>query len=218
MKPLILINFKTYSESAGIKALKLAQEIAKVKSKKYQIGIAPSLLSIKEVAKKVKIQVFSQHADPVFLGAHTGSVSVEELKKIKVIGTILNHSERKLKFRYLKEIVKDCKKEKLKTIVCASSIWEVKKVAQLQPDYLAYEPRKLIGGKISVTEAKPKIIIRAVEAVKYLSPKTKLLCGAGIHSRQDLGQALLSGAEGVLIAHAVVKARNPKKFLEGLLD
>ena len=52
MKPLILINFKTYKESYGNKALELAKKIAKVKKNKYQIAVAPSLLTIKEIAKK----------------------------------------------------------------------------------------------------------------------------------------------------------------------
>ena len=217
MKPLILINFKTYKESYGNKALELSKKIAKVKRAKYQIGIAPSLLTIKEIAQKTNLTIFSQHTDLADLGAHTGRIPANELKAINVKGTILNHSERKIPLKFLKEIVEICKKKNITTVVCASTLSEIKKVALFHPNYIAYEPKEFIGGNISVTEAKPEIIVRAVEAVKYLSPKTKVLCGAGIHSKEDLGHALVLGTEGVLIGHAVSKAKDPKKFLEEML-
>jgi triosephosphate isomerase (TIM) len=216
-KPLVLINFKTYKETYGDKALELAKKIAKVKKTKYNLAIAPSLLTIKEIAQKTNLTVFSQHTDQIDLGANTGRIPVEELKSMGVKGTILNHSERKIPLKFLKEIVQKCKNKKLITVVCASTISEVKKVSQLHPDYIAYEPKELIGTNISVTEAKPDIVVRAVEIVKYLSPKTKVLCGAGVHSKEDLGHALLLGTAGVLIGHAVSKAKDPKKFLEEML-
>ncbi|MEK6809491.1 MAG: triose-phosphate isomerase, partial [Nanoarchaeota archaeon] len=89
--------------------------------------------------------------------------------------------------------------------------------AGLNPDYLAYEPQELIGGNISVTKAKPDIISRAVELVKGTSPKIKVLCGAGVHSREDILKALQLGAKGVLIGHAVPKAKDPQKVLRELL-
>ena len=216
-KPLVLINFKTYKEAYGDKALELARKIAKVKKTKYDLAIAPSLLTIKEVAQKTNLTIFSQHTDHINLGANTGRIPIDELKSFGVKGTILNHSERKIPLKFLKEIVQRCKNKKLITVVCASTISEIKKVALFHPNYIAYEPKEVIGGNISVTEAKPEIIVREVETVKYLSPKTKVLCGAGIHSKEDLGHALLLGTEGVLIGHAVPKAKDPKKFLEEML-
>jgi len=217
MKPLILLNFKLYKESSGNKALKLAQELSKINKNKYEIAVAPSLLTLKEIAQKTNLAVFSQHTDDVPLGAHTGRIPADELKDIGVKGTILNHSERKIPLKKLKDIIEICKNKKLKTVVCASSLSEVKKVAELHPDFLAYEPKELIGGDVSVTKAKPDIIVKAVELTTELSPKTKVLCGAGVHSKEDLGQALLLGTKGVLIGHAVPKAKNPRKFLSEML-
>ncbi|PIZ51657.1 triose-phosphate isomerase [Candidatus Woesearchaeota archaeon CG_4_10_14_0_2_um_filter_33_13] len=217
MKPLILVNLKLYKESTGERALEIAKSISKVNRNKYQIILAPSLLTIKEVAQKTKVMVFSQHTDFVELGAHTGRVSAEELKQIGVKGTILNHSERKIPLKYLQKIIEICKKNKLMTVVCASTLFEIKKIAKFYPDYIAYEPKKLIGSEVSVTEAKPEIIVKAVSLVKKISKKTKVLCGAGVHSKEDLGQALLLGTSGVLIAHAIAKAKDPKKVLEEML-
>jgi triosephosphate isomerase (TIM) len=217
MKPLILINFKTYKESLGNRGLILAKEIAKVKRPSYEIAVAPTLLTIKEIAAKTKLPVYSQHVDPITDGSHTGRISLKELKQAGVSGTILNHSERKLPFSLLKETVKMCKEKNMKVVICASSLSETKKMATLQPTYLAYEPAALIGGNISVTNSKPDIIVKAVELVKSVSPKTKVLVGAGVHSQEDIGQALLLGTQGVLIGHAIPKARDPKKFLEKIL-
>jgi len=217
MKPLILLNFKTYPEAVGKKALLLAKKLEKVKKKRYDIVIAPSLPTLEEVAERTSLTVFSQHTDLAGLGAYTGKISAQELKKIGVKGTLLNHSERKIPFRILKKIVADCKKHKLITVVCASSLEETKQVAKLAPAYLAYEPPELIGGNVSVTKAKPEIISKAVEAVQKISPKTKVLCGAGVQSREDILKALQLGTKGVLIGHAVPKAKDPAKFLKGLL-
>jgi triosephosphate isomerase (TIM) len=217
MKAIIVLNFKVYKEAVGKLALPLAQKVAKAKKNGYKLVVAPSLLTTREVSKKTNLTVFAQHVDPVSLGAHTGSVGVDELVQMGVKGVILNHSERKLPFAVLKETIELCKSKKLKILVCATTLAEIKKIALLHPSYIAYEPAELVGGEISVTQAKPDIIVKAVEAVKQVSSKMKLLCGAGVHSKEDLGHALLLGAEGVLIGHSVPKAANPRKFLEGML-
>src|SRR3989338_8563838 len=169
MKALILLNFKTYPEAAGRKALFLARKLEKIHSTKYQLVIAPSLPTLEEVAEGTSLTVYSQHTDLAGLGPFTGKISAQELKKIGVKGTLLNHSERKIPFPILKKIVADCKKHKLITVVCASSLEETKQAAKLVPDFLAYEPPELIGGNVSVTNAKPKIISKAVELVKKIS-------------------------------------------------
>lgn len=217
MKSLVIINFKTYEETIGDKSLALAKKIAKVKKNGYEIVVAPSLLTMKEVADKTNLTVFAQHVDPVLDGSSTGSIAVGDLKAIGAKGVILNHSEKKLPFKILKETIKLCRQKALITVVCASKTSEIKMVAQLNPDYVAYEPKELIGGDVSVTKARPHIIVKAVETVKSINKNIKVLVGAGVHSQEDLGLALLLGAHGVLIGHAVLKANNPNKFLEEML-
>ncbi len=217
MKGIIVLNFKIYKESSGEKAVALAKKLARIKENGYEVIVAPSLLMMRSIIEKTKLKVFAQHTDHVPLGAHTGRVSAEELRLIGAKGTILNHSERKIPLKFLEAIMGDCKKEKLKTIVCASSLSELKKIAVMKPDYIAYEPKELIGGNVSVTEAKPEIVVKAVELVREVSKKTKVLCGAGIHTKEDVGQALLLGCAGVLIGHAVPKAKDPRKFLQDML-
>lgn len=214
---LLLINFKTYQEASGKKGIALARQIFSIQKKGWTIAVAPSFLDVEEICK-LNGMVFAQHVDSQEYGAHTGQITPLQLKKLGAKGSILNHSERKLPWKILKQTVEECRKVKLKVVVCASTLVEVTKIAVLKPEYIAYEPAALIGGNISVTSVKPEIIKKAVEIARKASPTTKLLCGAGVHSNEDVQKALKLGADGVLMAHAVVKAKKPKKFVEGLLN
>ncbi len=216
MKPLIVLNFKTYKQALGENGIQLAKQLA-VRSRKYEVILAPTLLTTQTIARNVKVPVFAQHASHAVIGASTGRIVAAELRQLGVEGAILNHSERKIPMKYLKDVVARCKEQKLRTIICASTLSEVKKIAELKPDYIAYEPKELIGGNISVTEAHPDIIVQAVDAVQKITRKTKVLCGAGIHSKEDVGHALLLGTKGVLIGHAIVAAKNPATSLREML-
>ena len=55
-----------------------------------------------------------------------------------------------------------------------------------------------------------------MKAVKRINPGIKVLCGAGITGRRDVERALELGAEGILVASGVVKARNRIKVLKEL--
>ncbi len=215
VKSLVLINFKTYV--IGKKALSLTQNLSKAQRSGYEVVLAPSLLDLAAFAKDSSLPICAQHVDPCLMGSHTGNIPIDFVSSLGVWGTLLNHSEHKLSFEVLSQTLLLCKKYKLTTVVCASTLHEVEKIATLHPDYLAYEPAELIGKDRSVTKAKPDVIVLAVEQVKKISPKTKFLCGAGIRSSEDLGQALLLGTSGVLLSHAVVESKNPQKVLEEML-
>ena len=62
MKPLVLLNFKTYQEAAGKNALLLAKQLQKVHSKEYEIVVAPSILMLKEIADGIVISSKSKNA------------------------------------------------------------------------------------------------------------------------------------------------------------
>jgi len=55
---------------------------------------------------------------------------------------------------------------------------------KLNPDYIAIEPPELIGSGKAVSKEKPELIAKAAKAVK--NTNTKLLCGAGIVSGEDV--------------------------------
>jgi len=213
MRPLYVINFKTYGESTGKNALKLAgicSKVAKQKKAVIIICLQPSDICL---SKKIEIPVFAQHIDPVSQGQTTGYVLAESVKSQGAKGTLLNHSEHRMNFPDLKKAVGICRRLKLKTVVCASTPLEAKKIKSLNPDYIAIEPPELIGGKVSVSEARPEIITKTTKAVK----KIPVLCGAGVHNKTDVKKAVELGAKGVLVASGVVKSKDPEKALKELI-
>ena len=78
---------------------------------------------------------------------------------------------------------------------------------------LAIEPPELIGTGIPVSKAKPEVVRGAVQAVQKINPDVHVLCGAGISTGDDVARAIELGAEGVLLASAYVKAKEPKLVL-----
>ena len=213
MKPLIVVNFKAYSEGLGEKGLELISFLSKYDNVVMSVP-APLIsiaegYSIKNNACTVKVNVFAQHVDPVEPGAHTGSVTVEEIKMAGAKGSLVNHSEKRIPFEDIEKAVKKLKENNLTSIVCCQNLDEAVRIKKYNPDYIAFEPPELIGGDISVTTL-PEIIKKIVDAVKPV----KVLVGAGVKKRSDIKKSVELGAVGVLIASGVVKAENKEKIRE----
>ena len=211
MKPLIIINLKTYETGTGKKAVKLA----KISSKFDNIVLCPQPTDIKEISKYV--ETYAQHIEPVGFGSNTGSILPEAVKQAGAKGTLLNHSERRLNSGVLEKSIKRAKECGLKVILCVQTPSEAKRYALFNPDYIAYEPPELIGGDISVSTSKPEVITKVVMAVKSVNPKIKVLVGAGVKNREDVQKSLELGAVGVLLASGVTKARDPEKVIKDLV-
>jgi len=212
--PLILVNFKTYAEATGKNALKLAKLAEKVSLKTgICIGVAPQYTDIAPVAKEVSIPVFAQHIDPIDPGSFTGHVLPEAVKEAGAIGTLINHSERRLKLVEIDATIVRARAVGLTSVVCADNVEVSVAVAALKPEMLAVEPPELIGTGIPVSKAKPEVVTDTVERVKKVNPNVIVLCGAGITKGEDVAAALRLGTKGVLLASGVVKARDPSKTL-----
>ncbi|MBU0894517.1 MAG: triose-phosphate isomerase [Nanoarchaeota archaeon] len=207
MKPIVIINFKTYK--SGKDTLKLAKVIEKF-DKKIIIGVQAT--DLHSIYSLTNLPIFIQHVDFVESGKNTGFITPEAVYDVGARGVFLNHSEHKLKYRVIKKTVKRCKKIGLKVAVFAGSLKEAKKLRRLKPDYLIYEPPELVGGKISVSKAKPEIIGKIAEKLKY-----PFLVGAGVKTSEDIKIAMKLGAKGIAVSSAITKAKNPKKVLKKLL-
>ena len=174
MERILFINFKTYEQSTGKNALKLAkiaESAAKKHNKKIVLVVQP--FDLQEIAKSVRLEIFAQHIDPVVYGANTGSILPEAVKQAGAIGTILNHAEKKVDDFFLEKAIARAKEVNLKVMCCAENIERAKKIASFKakPDLIAIEPPELIGGTISVSEAKPEIIEDAVKEVQAVTMK-----------------------------------------------
>lgn len=207
MKPIIIVNLKTYKQGAEV--LKLARAIEKV-DKKIIIGAQPT--DIYNLSKNTKLQIFCQHSDYQDTGRNTGFVLPEAIKSNGAKGVFLNHSEHRIKFDEIKKTISRCKKIGLKTAVFAGDLNQAIKIKKLEPDYLVIEPPELVGGDVSVSKAKPELIKKIKEKLKY-----DFVVGAGIKNNEDLKIAMKFGAGGVAISSAVTTAKNPGKVLRELL-
>ncbi|MCI4408842.1 MAG: triose-phosphate isomerase [Thermofilum sp.] len=216
--PLILINFKAYAEASGKKGLQLAK-VAEKLSKEYgvTIAVAPQLTDLMFIAQQVDIPVFSQHVDDVSPGSHTGHVTLEAVKDAGAIGTMINHSERRVRADQVDVVVKRARQLNLVTVVCTNTPEVTAAMAALGPDMVAIEPPELIGTGIPVSKAKPEVVTSSVDLVKKINPNVKVLCGAGITTGDDVAAALRLGTVGVLLASGVVKAKDWEKAILDLI-
>ena len=208
---MILVNFKLYKETFGDGALKLA-EICKKVGTKSGVKIIPvvSALDAVRIKEKLGIEVFLQSVDEFSEGSKNGFVSPFQAESLKIDGSLLNHSEHRVKPGTVKKILKNYPKN-FRSVVCISSLGQAEGWAKnIKPDMIAYEPKEFIGNtEKSVSSEKPEIIKKIVE--KY--PKIPVLVGAGIHSKEDVAVSLKLGAKGVLISTFIVKAKDPEKKL-----
>ena len=210
---MIIVNFKTYESAVGEAALALAK-IHEVVAKETgaEIAVAVNALDLEKVAAAVEIPVFAQHVDAAKFGSFTGEIVPDLVKKMGAVGTLLNHSEKRLGEK-LAKCVTAAKTAGLKVVVCAEDDMEAEKIAaELRPDFVAVEPPELIGGEISVTAANPEVVENSVKKVGA----TPLLVGAGVKNGEDVKTALKLGARGVLLASGVTKAENPAEVLRDL--
>lgn len=212
--PAIVVNFKTYSEATGGKALELAKNCEEVSLEtKISVGVAPQFVDIPPIVETVSIPVFAQHIDPIKPGSSTGHVLPESVKQAGAVGTLINHSERRLELADIEAAISRARETGLISLVCTNNSAVSAAAAALKPDMIAVEPPELIGTGVSVSKAKPEVVSGTVELVKQINPSVIVLCGAGITTGQDVRAALRLGTEGVLVASGIVKAQNPRKVL-----
>ena len=212
---MIVLNLKTYDLTIQ-KSLFFTDVAGEVQADTgLRIVVCPPAPWLREAAERFS-GVFAQHVDSEPPGAFTGAMPVEMLKAAKVKGSLVNHSERKLAPERVKATVERLHANGLESLVCAATAIEAASIAPLMPSFIAVEPPELIGSGVSVSKSKPEIVINSVKAVKEINPRITVLCGAGVSDTQDMATALELGSEGVLLASAFVKAKDPKAFLAGL--
>lgn len=213
--PAIIVNFKTYESATGRRALLLAKIHEKVVMETgVSIAIAVQPTDLRMLSEAVKIPIFAQHIDPVSYGSYTGYIHPKAVKEAGAYGTLLNHAEHQLDDGTLQKSIKVAKEAGLFTVVCANTPERAAEIVGYNPDLIAVEPPELIGGDVSVSEASPDIIREAVKLVG----ESKILIGAGVKTANDIKIALKLGAQGVLLASGITKAKNPEEILRGLAE
>ncbi|MFO7925837.1 triose-phosphate isomerase [Natronomonas sp.] len=206
----VLINLKAYP-CDPVEIAEIAAEVAETTG--VRIAIAPQAADIASVAQ-IGVETWAQHVSPVEHGSHTGSTLAEAVSRAGADGTLLNHSESRLRLADIDAGLRAAERANLETIVCANNPRQIAAAARLDPDSVAVEPPALIGTGTPVSKADPQIVTDSVEAASGVP----VLCGAGISTGEDLDAAGKLGAEGVLLASGVAKADDPRSALEALVD
>lgn len=238
---MVIVNFKTYDEGTGEKAIELLRICDKVaKETGATIVAVPSVLdmasccSVKGNEGLDDVVIYSQHVDPDFKegkpGNNTGRVLARKLKEMGAEGSLINHSEDKMTqvvggdvdVSKIKARVETLRENGLKSIVCCGmktndeTINEGNAIAGLNPDYIAVEPPDLIGGDVSVT-TKPELITNLVDALDDAGYAGLALTGAGVKTGEHAKKAVELGTKGVLVASGIVKPKEATQE-EALLD
>ncbi|MEM2213993.1 MAG: triose-phosphate isomerase [Candidatus Nezhaarchaeales archaeon] len=216
--PLIIVNFKTYLEATGQRALELAKKSERIANEfGVNIAVAPQAVDIAKIVSMVSIPVLAQHVDPYPPGAYTGSISMEAVKEAGAVGTLINHSEKRLRIDEVDEVIKRAASIGLEVVACANTPEVAASLSALRPDFIAIEPPELIGTGKAVSKTKPEVITNTIRLIKSVNPSVVVICGAGITSSDDVEAAIKLGTQGVLVASGVVRAKDQEEALRDLV-
>ncbi len=211
----IFLNFKTYETATGEKALNLAKICNKYPD---EVVVIPQITDIYIISKSIKNKVFSQHVDNIKFGSNTGFILPEAVKSAGASGTLINHSEHRLKIADIEALIERIRNLNMISVVCTNNVPVSAAVAAMNPDFIAIEPPELIGSGKAVSKENPKIITDTINAVRKINDKVKILCGAGISNGEDVRAAIKLGVDGVLLASAFTNAKNPELLLDDLIS
>ncbi|MCB9814600.1 triose-phosphate isomerase [Candidatus Nomurabacteria bacterium] len=236
--PLIIGNWKlnpvTLSEAASL----ASGVVTKLKKEtEALVVVAPSFIHLQEVKKKISKSLIELAAQDVYsknIGAHTGEVSILQLKDLGVSMVIVGHSERRAMGETNKEV---CQKvvtilaQKITPVVCVGeserddqgnfftfveeqlrSLSEVLDTTQIKKVVIAYEPIWAIGTGNTATNEDVKEMQLFIETVltklydRNTAKKVKLIYGGSVKAHNAAELYKEGGMSGFLVGGASLKA------------
>jgi triosephosphate isomerase len=210
----VLVNLKAYA----CDPVEIASSVRDVADDSgVRMAVAPQTADLARVAETT-VETWAQHVSPVTTGSHTGSTLAEAVAHAGATGTLLNHSENRLRLATIDDSLSAAGRAGLETTVCANNPDQIAAAAALGPDAVAVEPPELIGGDSSVASADPDIVEDAVSAAAAVDPDVTVFCGAGVSTGKDVAAARDLGADGVLLASGVAKAEDTQAVLTDLVS
>lgn len=195
--PIIIVNYK--STKQGKEVLSFSKKI-----NNSNLFAAIPTNHLNEISKNTNLITIAQHLN---------DQTPQQLKATGAQGTLLNHSDNPISLKQIETLTKQLNKLKLKVIVCTKTTKNVDAIRKFKPWAIAYEDPIFIGTKNPITDH-PLQILNFTKHFKRC--KRIPLCGAGIHKKEDVENALKLGCKGILISSAVMKSDNPKKLLDEL--
>ena len=209
----VLVNLKAY-DCDPVAVARAAADVASDSG--VEVAVGPQTAHVDRVAD-TGVPTWAQHVSGVSAGSHTGSTLADAVAEAGATGTLLNHSECRLRLADIDAGLTAARAADLDTVVCANNPDQVAAAAALGPDAVAVEPPELIGTGTPVSQADPDVVEDAVAAADAVDPSVDVFCGAGISTGEDVVAARNLGADGVLLASGVAKADDPRAALEDLV-
>ena len=102
----------------------------------------------------------------------------------------------------------------LLSIVCADSMADASKIAELNPDIIVAEPSELIGTGVSVG---PEYVEAATKCVKSVNPNILVLTAAGISNGNDVYNTIIAGADATGSSSGVAKAADRAAMVDEMI-
>jgi triosephosphate isomerase len=188
----------------------------------HELGVTvifdPQAVDIPAVARETThLLVFAQHMDPVAVGRGAGMVLAEAIKEAGAVGTMLNHSERRMTLADINRAIQRAREVGLATMVCADSPEEAAAIALLGPDIVLAEPPELIAGNRSAATEMRGFVERTVALVGRIDPDVIVMCGAGVQTPDDVAQMVGLGVGGTGSSSGILKAADPIARMEAML-
>lgn len=201
----------------GDEVVELAK-IADKMSEKYDVQVLFTcpLISIQKVVEETKnLIVLAPHMDFIKPGRGIAETLPESLVAVGVDGVMLNHAEKPLQFVTLERTINRAKELDLLTVVCASTIAEIRAVAELEPDVLVAEPSELIGtGKTSDLT----YMQISEKTIKSVNKNIMILQAAGISNGEDVYRVFSNGADATGSSSAIANAKNKSEIVEEMIS
>jgi triosephosphate isomerase len=215
--PVFEIGLKGYVY--GAEAVRLAREADRL-SHQYGVTVIfdPQHVDIPAVARETQhLLVFAQHMDPVEVGRGAGSVLPEAIKAAGAVGTMLNHSERRMTLAEIYRAIKRADEVGLATMVCADSPEEAAAIAQLGPNIVLAEPPELIGAAHSAATSMRGFVGRTIDMVGRINPDIIVMCSAGIQTPDDVAQMVDLGVGATGSSSGILRAVDPIAQMQAMI-
>ena len=136
--PIIIVNVKTYLESTGPRAVAMARLMGTLASEtKASLVIAVQPSDISACVALGRLPVYAQHIDPMPPGSCTGWVLPEAVKAAGAVGTLINHSEHRLRLADIDACITRANAVGLTSVVCTNNVATSKAAAGLLPSMIA---------------------------------------------------------------------------------
>jgi triosephosphate isomerase len=214
--PFFELGPKAYLFGEGV--LELAR-FADAVSSKYDIPIimTPQYVDIPLLAQETtNLLIFAQHMDPLRVGRGIGSVLPEAIKAAGAVGTLLNHAEKPLSPKVLRETIQRADELGLASMVCAGNLEEVETVSKMSPNILIAESPDFIGtGRRAALNRENIQTIN--QLVWSINPDIRILHAAGISNGKDVYDVIVSGAQATGSTSGVLNAPDPFAMLEDMI-